>query len=84
MKINLYSIRDQATNAFMAPFAAHTNGHATRMFSDLANERDHAINKHPNDYELYNVGSIDDHTGKLEPSEPMQIARAADLITKGA
>ena len=35
--------------------------------------------QHPEDFELYELGSFDDSTGKVEVIEPRLVARAKDL-----
>lgn len=78
---NIYAIKDTKLGAFTNIFIAENNAIALRQFGDVANNQNTAINKHPDDYELWNVGTWDDETGK--PNEAVQtvsLTNAKDLI----
>ena len=47
MKQIICSIYDTATEAYMRPFTAQTEGQAIRMFEDEALKEGTEINKHP-------------------------------------
>lgn len=65
MKLLAFSIRDSKAEAFMRPFFAPTRGLAVRSFRDMCNE-DGPVSKHPDDYQLFEIGSFDELTGELE------------------
>lgn len=67
--LRLFTIRDGATEAFMRPFAAQAPGAAIREFQDLANDQDHPIGQHPEDYTLFEIGFFNEASGELEPLE---------------
>jgi hypothetical protein len=79
------AVRDRAVDAFMPPvFVAHI-GQAMRNFGDAINGKDQTpFSSHPEDYDLYHLGSYDDSSGRfLQPDEgPRQIAIGKDLRTK--
>ena len=52
-----------------------------RSFRDEINRKDsnEDMARHPEDFELYELGSFDDSTGVLQVTEPRLIARAKDL-----
>lgn len=87
MNTNIYSIYDRAADIFNVPFTAKTNLVALRQFSDLANDQNSAISKHPNDYSLHLVGHFDDEMGKTtglndadgNQTPPQLIGEAKDL-----
>lgn len=72
MKLNVYTIYDSKVKAYMQPFMAQTNGQALRMFADTVQDDKTVINKHPEDYTLFALGSYDDQTGKYENLETPQ------------
>lgn len=76
MIIQTFSIKDRATDAFMRPFFAQAIGQAVRMFMDEVNNPQGDIFKHPDDYDLYHLGTFDDNTGQLQmnPEGPKQVA----------
>ena len=71
MRLNMYSIFDTATGAYMRPFFMNSDGQALRAFSDLVNDAEHPIGQHPEDYSIARLGTWDDKTGESSP-EPVQ------------
>lgn len=77
------SVKDRAMDAYARPFFVPTTQMALRSFADEVNRQaeDNPMNKHPKDYELYQLGTFDDETGRFENLEqPQRIARAEDVI----
>lgn len=83
MKLKVYSIHDQAAEAFVQPFFMHNDGLAIRAFQDNANAKDeNNISKHPEQFALYQIGEFDDKQGTIEPlQEPKLLATALELKT---
>lgn len=71
MILNAYSIFDSKALQYHPPFFASTYGAATRSFSDLANDLQTNVGRHPADYVLYCVGTYDDAHGHLDPHMPL-------------
>lgn len=65
MKNKLYAIKDNKVGFMNAPFIAPNNAAAIRMFGDTATNSETMIYKHPEDYELYHMGEMDENTGEL-------------------
>ena len=65
MKNKLYAIKDNKVGFLNAPFIAPNNAAAIRMFGDTTTNIDTLLNKHPEDYELYYLGEMDENTGEL-------------------
>jgi len=63
MQYKVYSIRDQKVQIFNQPFMAHTHGEAERNFQRLVKDDKSMLNQFPEDYDLYYLGTYDDHTG---------------------
>lgn len=80
MKINIYTIFDSASGAYMRPFFAQSDGQATRSFGDIARDENHEIGKHPEDYSLYRVGIFDDNKAEITPEDKTCLATAMELI----
>lgn len=79
----IVAVRDRQLNAYMRPFTAATRGQAIRAFGDEANRRESEINAHPEDYELYQLGTFEETTGKIIADEqPQQLALATNLIER--
>jgi len=66
MKLLTYSVRDKATDLFMAPFYVRTKQEALRALKDAASNPEHAFNRHPRDYSLYALGVYDEDRGLFE------------------
>lgn len=80
---NLYivSVKDRAADHFGRPFYVKTNAEAIRSFTDEANNKESIINKHPEDYDLYNLGTFGEDDGLvIGNNSPQLIVRAQDLV----
>lgn len=82
MKLNIYSIFDVASGAYLRPFFMQSDGQATRSFGDIAQDADHEIGKHPADYTLFKVGLFDDNSGEIVAWSPEKIATALELVSQ--
>jgi hypothetical protein len=83
--LTIVSVKDRAVDAYNRPFYVPTIGAAIRSFTDEVNRKDSEMQAHPEDYDLYDMGTFDDQTGTFLPPEggiPRVISRAQDLIIK--
>jgi len=78
MKIIVCAIHDSAMNAHMQPLFVPTTQVAVRHFSDLLNNPESAISKHPSDYTLWQLGVYDDEAGDFL-NDRQRLIRAVDL-----
>lgn len=64
----IVAIRDAAVDAFNRPFFLASTGQALRAFGDEVNRAadDNEMYKHPEHFELFELGSFDDKTGLVE------------------
>lgn len=60
MITNAYSIFDNKSLIYNVPWFQPTDGAATRLLADLANDLNTNIGRHPADYALYRIGTYDD------------------------
>lgn len=70
MKTLAFSVYDRAAMAYSPPFYQQTRGLAERVFAGLCTDPDTTVSKNPGDFELYEVGSFDTDTGRLEVLVP--------------
>lgn len=90
MLLYAYSIFDNKALQYHPPFFASTHGAAVRSLSDLANDLQTNIGRHPGDYILYCVGQYDDAKGAMIPCAPLEhvvdavslVKRPGDLFTQ--
>lgn len=81
MKLIIFSVRDSALNAFLRPFYVPAVGAAVRGFSDEVNRKDSEMFKHPEDYELFEMGTFDEESGDFELlDKPRSVGRAKDVL----
>lgn len=80
MLYRVVAIRDRAADLFSVPSFVVSTGAAVRSFSDSVNAPDSAIHAHPEDYDLYELGTFDDNTGTFTTDQPRQIAVGKDQV----
>lgn len=78
--MKIYSIKDTKIG-FMQTFTANNKAVALRMFADTCNDENTVLAKHPEDYELYELGDFDTDTGNIEP-KLLFLERATAFTTK--
>ncbi len=75
MKHEIFAVFDMAVEAFMEPWPSPTVAFAIRSFGEACAKEGHQMQKHPEDYCLYHVGTFED--GVLQGFEPRKIAMAS-------
>lgn len=65
-------VKDAKLNEFANPMFFPTMGFAERMFVEEVKRDDdkNMLNRHPEDFALYAVGTLYSETGHLEPFDP--------------
>lgn len=76
MKLFVFAVRDRASDQYGNPMFLISAGQAIRSFSDEVNRvaQDNMMYAHPDDFDLYSLGSFDTNTGEFEVSKPEQVA----------
>lgn len=72
MILNSYCIYDRKALRYHVPFFSSQDGEAIRSFSDLAQDPNTTVGRHPGDYVLYRVGAFDDANGSLLPATVLE------------
>ena len=83
--LTIVAVKDRAVDAYNRPFYVPTIGAAIRSFTDEVNRNESEMQAHPEDYDLYDMGTFCDQTGTFLPAEggiPRVISRAQDVIIK--
>lgn len=81
------SVKDRAAEVFNRPFFVPHRNVAVRDFTDEVNRAaaDNQLNKHPDDFDLYILGTFDDNTGVFHMEEtPTVLVRAKDVLVSNA
>lgn len=68
MIYGVYAIFDSASGVFTAPTIDISDASAIRAFQQALSNSGSIMNFKPDDFSLYQVGTFDVETGKLEPS----------------
>ena len=86
MKHVMCAVRDSAVGSFMRPFFVAAAGSAVRAFGDEVARSDgpaegRPMNAHPEDYELFELGSFDDESGSVVMLDfSRSLARGKDFV----
>lgn len=77
----ILAMYDQKTEAFSGLFTERSIPAALRSFGDsLRTERDTPVAAHPEDYDLVQLGTYDELTGRIEVLTPVVIKNAAAVV----
>lgn len=84
MKLKIMAIHDAKVQAFAQPFYARSTGEGMREFENIFSStdpraKDSNYQKHPGDFNLYEIGEFDDETGELIPSKHVSLARGSSF-----
>lgn len=79
MKKLLISVKDSKAESWSVPASADTKAAAIRDFGSLVSDGRTIIGQHPEDFDLYVVGSFDLLAGTIEACIPVHLANGADL-----
>nr|QJB20406.1 MAG: nonstructural protein [Microvirus sp.] len=83
MIIKMFSVHDAKANAFLQPFFSQTAGTAERSFAAEIKSTDSQFAKFAEDFTLFEIGSFDDATGKMEPlNTPHAVVKAIQLLNQ--
>lgn len=82
MKFVVVSLFDKAAACFNPPQCVPAAGVALRQFEDLVNGEDSVYTRHPEHFELYQVGVFDDSNGSFDCSSPPFILSNASALRR--
>lgn len=86
MKFVVCAVRDSAADCYNRPFFVASAGVAVRSFGDEVQRaaEDNAMNRHPEHFELWELGVYDDATAAFELlPKARSLARASDFVKHG-
>ena len=83
-KLIIVTVRDRAADTFGPPWCTPAIGLAVRSFQEQVNRaaEDNMIYKHPEDFDLFQLGTYDDETATFDVHLPKQVAVGKDMISK--
>lgn len=81
MQQKIFSIRDTKGEFYSPPFYKHQTAEAIRDFTQAANDPQSTISKFPEDFDLFELGTYDNLTGKIDPLDtPHHIVKANQVV----
>lgn len=81
MIVNIYSVWDEATKAFLQPMYALSKGQIIRGITEACNDPKHDFHKYARDYTLFELGTFDDTNGKFDIlSTPRSLGLLVEFI----
>lgn len=84
MQKPIYSVHDSKTQLYAAPFVSHNENAAVRSFDRAANDPSLDICMYPADYSLFQLGTFDEDTGRIELLDaPKLVVQASSLKRSG-
>lgn len=77
MLLKVFAVYDLKACAFFQPFFSGQSGSAIRGFGDSVNDGKSPFGAHPEDYQLFELGTFDDNVGTLTGLLPMKLLCSA-------
>lgn len=78
----IFTVYDNAVEAYLRPFFAMTSGEAERIFRDTINDSASPFSRHPADYSLFEIGTYDDVSATIVPDSPRSLGNALTFVNK--
>lgn len=78
--MKIFTLYDVKSCSFGTPFFSITTGVAIRTFTQLINDPDSLINMWPQDFQLFELGEFDSHTGAITTTLPPLFITSAETI----
>lgn len=83
MELKAFSIRDSKGEIFNSPFFKKTLGEAERDFTELCRDEKSMVQKYPEDFDLYYIGTYDDQTGVFKSlATPQHMIKAVQVLNR--
>lgn len=82
MKLEAYSIRDEAAQSFGVPFFVSTKSQAIRSFKMLCADKSSTVHAFPADFALYHIGDYHDVDGFFHFIQPSLVMRGSSLANE--
>lgn len=79
MMLQVFSVFDNASKAFLPPFFVRSKGEAIRSFTDAVSDPQHQFAKHAADYILFELGSFNDSDGMFAGVTPTRVLLGVEV-----
>lgn len=82
MILQIMAIRDSKASLYQHFHTLRSKSEAIRSLQIAVNDPKNMIGQYPSDYELFQIGTIDDESGAVTPMQPKFITAAASLLNE--
>lgn len=83
MIYNVYALRDQAAQAFLAPVLNSTDQAAMRDLANMVSQQDSSnLSFKPSDFDLYHIATFDTDNGLVAAVSPVRMVCNAGALVK--
>lgn len=82
--MRIFSIYDTAAASYNKPFYAVSEGVALRIFQDILLDQDTSIGRHPEQFQLYDLGEFDEENGTFKTNPPVFVVGGNELVARYA
>lgn len=65
MLLEIYSIYDEKSSAYLQPFFMQNESQAVRAMLDIMHDMNHSFYRFASDYTLFKLGTFDNHNGSI-------------------
>lgn len=72
-----YTLHDVKALSYSPPFFTTNDMVARRMVSDLVNDKNTSVGRHPADYKLYKIGTFDEGNAVMTPCRSLSMSSTA-------
>jgi len=79
--IHLFCVKDLKAGLYEKPFTGRSIPEAIRNIGQVAADKKSMLNAYPKDFALYQLGSVDQETGRVSvPEEPVFITTVFEVM----
>lgn len=83
MVVQVFAVYDSKARVYGQPFFVVNEGLAVRAFQSSCNDPTTELNKYPEDFSLFRLGTFNDENGELRSELPKNLGLAAQYKVKG-
>lgn len=77
----IFAVYDSKSENFSKPIYVQKEGQMVRSFMDIANDKNHPIGQHPEDYFLYQIATWNEDSGEYQNLSPHKsLGKALDYV----
>ena len=79
----VYAFQDVKVSVFLPPMVLLNDNEARRLLSEVVNDKQTPMGRHPEDFRLVRIGEYDDNSGRRPPlASPEFVSDAVSCIYK--